>query len=139
MANAAVHAAANAARRTVLLVEDSAGDILLILQALADNRRDVLLKIAVDGEQALQMLSDPDFQPAFIILDLNIPKIPGNIVLERRRSAGTPIIVFSSCGDEGEIARALRLGAREYVQKPADLDAYSEVVRGMFEKWAAPA
>jgi len=31
----------------------------------------------VDGEQALQMLADPQFKPDLIILDLNIPKIPG--------------------------------------------------------------
>jgi CheY-like chemotaxis protein len=43
-------------RSRVLLVEDNAGDALLVGQALADCPTPVRLHIARDGEQALQMI-----------------------------------------------------------------------------------
>jgi len=120
----------------VLLVEDNAGDTLLIQQTLADGRVPVRLHVARDGEQALQMLDDPDFSPGLIILDLNIPRIPGSAVLERYHSQKTPIVIFSSSWNEAEISRALELGAREFAQKPTDLQAFSDVICGMVERWA---
>lgn len=120
----------------VLLVEDNAGDTLLIQQTLAESPLPVKLHVARDGEQALQMLDDPNFRPGLIILDLNIPRIPGSAVLERYHSRKTPIVIFSSSWNEAEISRAMELGAREFAQKPTDLQAFSEVVCGMVDKWA---
>jgi two-component system response regulator len=67
----------------ILLVEDNAGDAVLIRQILADASVPVNLPIVRDGEQAPTLLSDPHFQPALIILDLNIPRISGAALLER--------------------------------------------------------
>jgi two-component system response regulator len=120
----------------VLLVEDNAGDTLLIQQTLAEGSIPVKLHVARDGEQALQMLDNPEFKPGLIILDLNIPRIPGSAVLERYHSTKTPIVIFSSSWNDAEISRAMELGAREFAQKPTDLQAFSEVVCGMVERWA---
>ena len=120
----------------VLLVEDNAGDTLLIQQTLAEGSIPVRIHVARDGEQALQMLDDPQFSPGLIILDLNIPRIPGSAVLERYHSTKTPIVIFSSSWNEAEISRAMELGAREFAKKPTDLQAFSDVVCGMVEKWA---
>ena len=120
----------------VLLVEDNAGDTLLIQQTLAEGSIPVRVHVARDGEQALQMLDDPEFNPDLIILDLNIPRIPGSAVLERYHSKRTPIVIFSSSWNEAEISRAMELGAREFAQKPTDLQAFSDVVCGMVERWA---
>jgi DNA-binding NtrC family response regulator len=120
----------------VLLVEDNAGDTLLIQQTLAEGSIPVKLHVARDGEQALQMLDNPEFTPGLIILDLNIPRIPGSAVLERYHSAKTPIVIFSSSWNQAEISRAMELGAREFAQKPTDLQAFSDVVCGMVERWA---
>jgi DNA-binding NtrC family response regulator len=120
----------------ILLVEDNAGDTLLIQQTLAEGSIPVKLHVARDGEQALQMLDNPEFTPGLIILDLNIPRIPGSAVLERYHSTKTPIVIFSSSWNEAEISRAMELGAREFAQKPTDLQAFSDVVCGMVERWA---
>jgi DNA-binding NtrC family response regulator len=120
----------------VLLVEDNAGDTLLIQQTLAEGPIPVRLHVARDGEQALLMLDDPDFSPGLIILDLNIPRIPGSAVLERYHSQKTPIVIFSSSWNEAEISRAMELGAREFAQKPTDLQAFGDVICGMVERWA---
>jgi CheY-like chemotaxis protein len=120
----------------VLLIEDNAGDALLIGQILAECQLPVRLHIARDGEQALQMLGDPNLVPSLIVLDLNIPKISGNAVLKRYRSRHVPVVVFSSSWNEREIEEALSLGACQYVQKPTDIQAFTDAVCGMILKWA---
>ena len=121
----------------ILLIEDNPSDASLIRQILAGSGMNVTVHLATDGHQALQMLKEPDFEPSLIILDLNIPKIPGLAVLERL-SGKTPVVVFSSTTDEGEKRRALALGARDFVSKPSDLGDFTESVCGIVRKWAMP-
>ena len=119
----------------VLLVEDNAGDALLVGQALAECQIPVHLHIARDGAQALQILGEPDFRPDLIILDLNIPKISGFTVLASYPIKKAPVVVFSASENEGDANRAMTLGAFEYVHKPMDLDDYKIAVCGMVQKW----
>jgi CheY-like chemotaxis protein len=119
----------------VLLIEDNAGDTLLIQQTLAEGSIPVNVHVATDGEQALEMLNNPEFRPGLIILDLNIPRIPGSAVLERCQSK-TPIVIFSSSWNQAEVNRALELGAREFARKPTELQAFTDTVCGMVERWA---
>ena len=120
----------------VLLVEDNAGDALLVGQAVKDCPIPVKLTIARDGEQALSMLAERGFGPDLIILDLNIPKIPGHVLLQRYDATTTPIVVFSAYWNDVDLDRAFALGVREYVQKPTDLEAFKTAVCGMIQKWA---
>src|SRR6204780_4606473 len=119
----------------ILLVEDNAGDAVLIRQILADAAVSVNLHIVRDGEQALTLLSDAHFRPSLIILDLNIPRIPGTELLERWKSQKTPVVVFSSSLNDAERARVLELGAREFVQKPTDIKAFAAAVSGMVQRY----
>jgi DNA-binding response OmpR family regulator len=120
----------------ILLVEDNAGDAVLIRQILAEASIPVNLHIARDGEQAVTMLSDVDFRPALIILDLNIPRITGPALLERWKLQNIPVVVFSSSISDAERKRVLELGAREFIQKPTDIDAFAAALRGIIERWA---
>jgi CheY-like chemotaxis protein len=122
----------------VLLIEDSAGDALLTGQITAELPFPLKLSIARDGEQALTMLADPEFDAALIILDLDIPKLRGDVVLERNPRNDIPVVIFSGSSNPEDIQRALELGACEYFVKPIDLQAYQDAVLGMIEKWAVP-
>jgi DNA-binding response OmpR family regulator len=119
----------------ILLVEDSAGDAVLIRQILAEAPVPVNLHIARDGEQALTMLDGQYFRPTLIILDLNIPLIPGHALLEKWRTNDVPVVVFSSSQIASERARVLALGAREFIEKPTDIAAFSRALRGIIERW----
>ena len=120
----------------VLLVEDNAGDALLVGQALENSSTPVHLNIARDGDQALQILSEPDYKPDLIILDLNIPRISGYAVLASYEGKKTtPVVVFSASQNDADVDRALSLGAREFVHKPLELDEYKSAVSGMVRKW----
>lgn len=122
----------------ILLVEDNAGDVVLIRHALASRQVPVNLHIAPDGEQALRMLSHSGFKPDLIIQDLHLPKISGAALLERWRSADLRVVVFSSSLNENERTRTLALGARAFVYKPTDLEAFMDAVHEIVEKWAGP-
>lgn len=120
----------------ILLVEDNAGDALLTRHALAECSVPVKLTIAPDGEQALAKLSELDYAPDLIILDLNLPKIPGHVLLQRYRVKKTPIVVFSAYWNDVDLDRAFGLGVREYVQKPSDLEAFKSALHCIVRKWA---
>jgi CheY-like chemotaxis protein len=122
----------------VLLVEDNAGDALLIRQILDESSTPINLHVANDGMQALFMLAGDLVHLDLIILDLNLPILSGHTVLERFHPANIPIVVFSSSWNTGEVQRGLALGAREFVRKPMDLESYRNAVRGIVEKWTAP-
>jgi CheY-like chemotaxis protein len=122
-------------RPEVFLVEDNPADVLLIRVALSQVPSPPELLVASDGEQALALLNSADFQPQLIILDLNMPRVDGQSVLQQYRRRNIPIVIFSSTQNKAEVQRALALGAREYVQKPIGFEPYADAVRGIVERW----
>src|ERR1700730_12715298 len=123
-------------RVTILLVEDAAGDTLLIKEALETCSVPVALTVAEDGETALSLLTKGEIKPDLVILDLNIPKVSGISVLEQYHpKEKPPIVVFSSTWSQTDIQRAIALGAREVVHKPMDVQVFMDAVRGIVRKW----
>ena len=121
----------------LFLIEDNPADVVLFWHVLAESGMEVKVHLAMDGQQALQMLTEPHFEPSLIVLDLNLPKIPGLNLLECW-TIKTPVVIFSSSIDEREKQRALALGASEFVSKSTDLYEFSESVCGMVRRWALP-
>jgi len=119
----------------VFVVEDNPADVALIRVILSGLPVPVRMLVAKDGEQALEMLRSPDFCPQLVILDLNMPRVDGQAVLQQYNRANVPIVVFSSSENKVEVQRALSLGAREYVQKPIGLEPYAAAVRGIVNRW----
>ncbi len=119
----------------VFLVEDNPADVLLVRVALSQVPFPLKLLVAKDGEQALKMLSAPEFQPQLIILDLNMPRVDGQTVLQQYQQKKIPIVIFSSTQNKAEVQKALALGAREYVQKPIGFEPYADAVRGIVQRW----
>lgn len=116
----------------VLLVEDSPADVFLIRYALAKELTPFRLHVARDGLEAIEMLKSIDAD--LIILDLKLPKISGLSVLEETHPH-VPVVVFSASTSPVDIQRSFELGARDFVPKPTDLDAYSRLVAYIVNKW----
>jgi DNA-binding response OmpR family regulator len=117
----------------VLLVEDNAGDALLVGQTLADAPLAIKLHIARDGVQALQMLST--FKPDLIILDLILPELPGFDLMKRYHPADVPLVIFSGSNKESDKLLAKASGASDYVVKPSDLQVFRKAILGIIERW----
>jgi CheY-like chemotaxis protein len=122
----------------VLLVEDNNGDAQLIKEIVSRCSVAVRITVAEDGEKALALLADPQFKPDLIITDMNMPKVAGPELLKRSNANGIPVVVFSSSKNPTDITNALELGARECVEKPTDLDEYTNALWKMIWKWIQP-
>ena len=124
--------------KEILLVEDSANDIRMMLLALKLNSREKNVATSVDGEQAMAYLTgrEEGSRPDLIILDLNLPKKDGWQVLAEckadPRLKCIPIVVFSTSEMQRDVDRCYALGANSFVTKPFDLDAFQSAV-GMIE------
>ena len=121
----------------ILLIEDNAGDILLVRQALARELIRTDMHVAVDGEQAIHMLIRRDFEPDVVILDLNLPKLSGLSFLKLVHRS-VPIVVFSSSCSDDDIRQSYELGVRDFVTKPSDLESYRQAVSYIVRKWSSP-
>lgn len=99
----------------VLIVEDDIGICRFLKAALSSNGYDVIA--AETGEDALNMVSS--HCPDVVLLDLGLPDMDGNDVITGVRAwSKTPIIVISARSMEEDKARALDLGADDYLTKP---------------------
>jgi len=122
----------------ILLVEDNYPDVWLFKEIVSHSSVAVRITVAEDAEKALELLADPLFKPDLIITDVNLSKISGLELVRQFTGNGIPVVVFSSSNDPTNKAEALKLGAKEFVQKPADLDGYTEAVRKILLTWAQP-
>lgn len=126
----------------VLLVEDHAGDVLLVQEALACFEDRVQLHIASDGAEALRLLSDPGFPcPHFVLMDLYTPQLGAlDVLAEMREHAAwslIPVIVYSSSERVGDAVLAHQAGANAYLVKPSELDAFFDVLRTTVRFWSS--
>jgi DNA-binding response OmpR family regulator len=122
----------------ILLIEDNPGDVFMIREALRTCSVPADVIIAGDGEEGLNLLRADDPPVDLVLLDLNLPKFSGLVVLERSRRIGRPpVVIFSASDREEDQALALALGAREFVTKPPGYAAFSQSIHGILERWAA--
>ncbi len=128
----------------ILLVEDNRGDVPLITQALAETDIRPEIRRVQDGIEAMQYLRrEPPFEdalkPAVIILDLNLPRKDGRVVLAEVKSdptlALTPVIVLSSSDAPQDISTCYELHANCYIVKPRDLFGITEIIRSLVDFW----
>ena len=126
----------------VLLVEDDAGDVLLIQEAFQDNKVRNRLHRVADGVEALQFLRrEGEYadapRPDLVLLDLNLPRKDGREVLAEVKADESlrqiPVVVLTTSKAEEDVLRSYRLHANAYVTKPVDFERFIEVVRQIDE------
>ena len=83
---------------------------------------------AVDGEEALRVLRDADFD--LVVIDVHMPKLTGLEVLERLREAGREIRAIVLTGDETSdvVIGAAEQQAIRYLSKPIRPDTLTAQV-----------
>jgi chemotaxis family two-component system response regulator Rcp1 len=127
----------------VLLVEDNAGDAQLMRIALSEAHPDALLRVATDGEAALNALMrpEPGEEPDLVLLDLNLPRLSGHEVLEAVRESDepaaqrTPVVVLTTSNASGDVQRSYELGARSHITKPLEIDEFFSAVATLARYW----
>ncbi len=124
----------------ILLVDDNDDDVELTRRAFRKCGFGERLEVARDGVAALERLrGDGVCHPAFILLDLNMPRVGGIEVIQRlradHRTRFVPIIVLTSSREPSDLAGAYDAGANSYVRKPVEFDRFLEVVRQIGGYW----
>ena len=116
----------------LLLVDDEKE----FVETLADRlrMRDLDASIAHNGEEALSAVKAEE--PDIIVLDLKMPGIHGIEVLRRVKEAypNVEVIILTGHGSKKDEEAARRLGAFDYVNKPADLDTLVARIRNAFQQ-----
>jgi DNA-binding response OmpR family regulator len=103
----------------LLLVEDDETTVESIKLCLEICEPDSSIKSLSKGLDALALLKDETFDA--VLIDLGLPDIDGTEVIEQLRCfSKIPVVVLSARHSPEVVARALELGANDYVTKPFD-------------------
>ncbi len=128
----------------ILLVEDNPGDVALTKRALKSGKVPYNLHVANDGADALAFLrKEGEYEqaprPDLILLDLNMPRVSGQEVLEKVKSneklASIPVVVLTTSKDEEDIEETYKLHANSFITKPVDWQEFMNMARLVEEYW----
>jgi two-component system, chemotaxis family, response regulator Rcp1 len=132
-------------RIRILLAEDNQGDVFLVRDALEHHGIEFELEVVKNGELALAAVDrfgqSVSSAPDIFLLDLNLPRAAGDVVLQRFRESagcsGIPVIIMTSSDAPQDRERVARLGISYYFRKPSDLDEFrrlGEVVKSLISR-----
>jgi two-component system chemotaxis response regulator CheY len=121
-------------RRQILIVEDSPTMRQLLVFALR-RLKDVEIVEAQDGMDGLRKVSSDHFDLALI--DINMPVMDGLKLISLIRGdedlKDIPICVITTEGAKEDRARALSLGANEYLTKPIQANRVLAVAKSLLK------
>ncbi|MBA3685440.1 MAG: response regulator [Planctomycetes bacterium] len=122
----------------VLLVEDNPADVELLHEAFRECAVHATLHVSPDGCDAVGFLHRQHRhllapRPDLIILDLNLPKLDGQTVLQIVKHdpelRAIPVVVLSTAATPAIIARCKALSIAAYVTKPSRWEDVCDSVR----------
>lgn len=133
--------------RPILLVEDSAKDVELVLAALKKNHFANPVVVARDGVEALDYLHGrqlhagaPVPRPIVMLLDLKMPRMDGLEVLRQIKQDPvlkvTPVVMLTSSREEADLVESYKLGVNAYVVKPVGFQQFVDAIRQTGTFWA---
>lgn len=130
----------------ILLVEDNPADRKLTEEAIKELSHPCELEFAVDGKQAIEVISSYDFEqhdgrgiPDLILLDLNLPKQDGMEVLDYLKQSGPskkiPVIILTTSNAQTDVHLAYEKGANCFVTKPLDFNEFVVSLKWIENFW----
>ena len=118
---------------TVLCIEDNPSNYTLVEQVLEATRPNIRLRGAMRGELGLDMARM--HQPDLILLDLQLPDVHGDDLLQRlqadTQTCDIPVIMVTADATAGQSRRLLDLGAQAYLTKPLNIAAFLSAIDGV--------
>lgn len=130
--------------KEILLVEDNAGDVMLLTDAFEQVNAQCRVTTVSDGVAAIDHLLEKASRklaplPDLVLLDLNLPRRNGHETLAEIRSnpglKRIPTVILSSSRSREDVRKSLDLGANAYLSKPNDPLAYRDLARAIDAFW----
>jgi len=134
--------------REILMVEDNAGDVRMLVEAWKGGRVETQLTVLRNGEEALAFLrrEGPHRmapRPDLVLIDLNLAGRSGQgLLAEMKRDPHLrrlPVVVLSTSDAEHDIFQSYDLHANCYVVKPPGQERSFEVLRSIRDFWLTVA
>jgi len=125
----------------MLMIEDNVDDIELTRRVLEKLGVTDQVRVARDGAEALEYLfgrngsADPEAVASLrlILLDLNLPKVPGlRVLYQIKTHASTrhiPVVVLTVSRKEPDLIQSFMMGISDYLIKPPNADRLAEIYR----------
>jgi CheY-like chemotaxis protein len=125
--------------RSILLVDDSQQDLLLIKAALKSSGVANPVQTATSADGAIRCLTSGS-PPAIVFLDLQMPVKDGLQLLGWIRARPeawhrVPIVVLTTSHDSFEIRRAYDLGANSFLVKATGYEELRETLSDACDYW----
>ncbi|HET7178821.1 MAG TPA: response regulator [Chryseosolibacter sp.] len=118
---------------TCFLVDDDIDDQEIFLTVMEDIAPRVRCVTALNGQEAMNMLTSGEVLPDLIFLDLNMPLMNGKQFLAACRQVDKcrhiPVIVLSTTSDKSSIEETFRLGAKDYITKPHKFSEWGTLIK----------
>jgi CheY-like chemotaxis protein len=130
----------------VFLVEDDPADELLTRKALEGTQQKINIHAVHDGENAINVLRHPQHldkfpRPDLVLLDLNIPKRDGHMVLRElkrdRDLQDIPVVVLTNSISKQEMVSVYKSGASGYICKSFDFEVFKRHMGSLISYWAS--
>lgn len=117
--------------KKILIVEDEKDIRDSLKKSLTENN--YLVETAEDGAAALMMVDK--ISPDMVILDLGLPKISGESVLQeiKKNYPNMPVIILSAKSTTSDIVSGLNLGADNYIAKPFMIEELLARIKAQFK------
>ncbi len=134
-------------KTTIIMAEDDEDDRMMIREALKDAGVHVTVHCVENGEELLAFLQKrvtdganrEKSPPAFILLDLNMPKLDGRKTLRMIRQSEhlkkIPIIVFTTSSAHEDIAQSYESGANSFILKPSSYVSMVDIMKTLKSYW----
>lgn len=131
----------------ILYAEDSSDDIELTLTAFQESNLANPIDVVRDGEEALDYLfyrgkyiNRERSNPAFVLLDIKMPKVDGIEVLRAIRNSveykNLPVVMLTSSQMETDVIKSYEIGANGFVVKPIEFNQFVQAIKGIGYFWA---
>ena len=133
--------------KPILVVEDNPDHLELTVLTLQEHGVSAEIVVARDGAEALNYLfgqgphtgRDTQKQPAFILLDMKLPKLSGLDVLRSVRSnpltALVPVVMLTSSSELTDMVACYQSGANGFVRKPVDFGHFTKKLNRLQAYW----
>jgi len=117
----------------LLLVEDNEMNRDMLSRRL--KRKDFDVEMAVNGQQAVEMSKQEDFD--LILMDMSLPVMDGweatSLIKNHPLTKAVPIIGLSAHAMAGDREKGLAVGCDEYETKPVDFPRLMEKITDLLK------
>ena len=115
-------------KASILLVDDETAFLDAMKRRLS--RRGFRVETAESGMDALEFLDDRHDSIEVVILDVKMPGIDGIETLReiKRKYPMVEVVMLTGHATVGSAIEGMKLGAFDYLMKPADIEGFSNTV-----------